>query len=441
MDIQLEKNSSTEALIKINLKVSDYQSNFKEKLKTYSKQASIKGFRPGKVPIALIEKMYGKSIMVEEINKILVDSIKDYIKTNDIKIIGDPLPNQEKAQQIDWDKQEEFEFEYRLGLIDNFDYNLNIKVDKFEIELDEKEVAENLKNLREQYGKMTIPEVSAEGDSLFGLLVQESTGFDENVLIEINKVSATMKDSLIGLEKEAEVKIDIHKLFDDQNELEEVLNISAEAISELSGEFTFTVKNINRNEAAELNQEFFDRVFGNGKVTSEEQFMEEYSKIYKENYDKQSEYLLAHDIQEKIIEETTVDVPEQFYKDWILAGNPQIGAEELEENFKHYLKDLKWTLIKNRIASDNDVKIEYEEAVAQTKKMYMAQFGGMSLSEEMDKNLEVLANNYLQQKEGQNYMNMYEQIKTEKIIDIIKQKADISVNKVTLEEFNKKGEE
>ena len=120
MDIQLEKNSGTEALIKINLKEADYQPKFKEKLKSYSKQANIKGFRPGKVPIGIIEKMYGKSIMVEEINKILVDSLKDYISKNDIKIIGDPLQNNDKAKEIDWDTQKEFDFEYSIGLIDDF---------------------------------------------------------------------------------------------------------------------------------------------------------------------------------------------------------------------------------------------------------------------------------------------------------------------------------
>ena len=149
MDIQLEKNSGTEALIKIKLKEADYQPKFKEKLKSYSKQANIKGFRPGKVPIGVIEKMYGKSIMVEEINKILVDSLKDYISKNDIKIIGDPLPNNEKAQEIDWDTQKEFDFEYSIGLIDEFEYKLGFKINKFQIKVEKKVLDEAIDNLKE----------------------------------------------------------------------------------------------------------------------------------------------------------------------------------------------------------------------------------------------------------------------------------------------------
>ena len=440
MDIQLEKNSSTEALIKVNLKVTDYQPKFKEKLKSYSKQASIKGFRPGKVPISLIEKMYGKSIMVEEINKILVDSLKDYIKEHDIKIIGDPLPNNEKAQQINWDTQEEFDFEYRIGLVDDFQYNLDFKIDRYEIKLDKKIIDEAINDLKKQYGKMTNPEVSEKGDSIFGSLTQPSLEFAKDILIDIDAVTKKLQKSFIGIKKEDIVKFDINKLFDDEKVLPELTGLSDEEVKALKGEFEFTVKNVNRTEPAEMNQEFFDKIFGEGKINSEEEFIAEYSKIYEENYGRESDYLLAHQIQEKIIKETKVEIPEGFYKEWILATNQGITEENLEKDFEHYVRDLKWNLIKNRIADDNELKIEYTDAVDYTKKMFQAQFGGISLNEEMDKNLEVMANNYLQQKNGENYMNIFNQLKTEKIIDILKQKAKISVKKVTREEFNKLGE-
>ncbi len=439
MDIQLEKNSSTEALIKVNLKVADYQPKFKEKLKTYSKQASIKGFRPGKVPISLIEKMYGKSIMVEEINKILVDSLKDYIKEHDIKIIGDPLPNNEKAQQINWDTQEEFDFEYRIGLIDDFQYKMDFKIEKFEIKLDKKTIDEAISDLKKQYGKMTNPEVSESGDSIFGSLTQAASEFAKDILIDIDNLVKKQQKSFIGIKKADIVKFDIKKLFDDEKVLTEVTGMSDEEVKDLKGEFEFTVKNVNRTEPSEMNQEFFDKIFGEGKVKSEEEFVAEYSKIYEENYNRESDYLLAHQIQEKIIKETKVEIPEGFYKEWILATNQGITEENLDKDFEHYVRDLKWTLIKNRIADDNELKIEYSDAVDYTKKMFQAQFGGMILNEEMDKNLDVMANNYLQQKNGENYMNIFNQLKTEKIIDILKQKAEISVKKVTREEFNKIG--
>jgi trigger factor len=441
LDIQLEKNSSTEALIKINLKEADYQPKLTEKLKSYSKKATIKGFRPGKVPLSLIEKMYGKSIMVEEINKILVDSLKEYIKENDVKIIGDPLPNNEKAQGIDWDTQKEFDFEYSIGLIDDFKYNLEFKIDKYEIKVEKKVLDEALDKLKEQYGKMTNPEVSEDGDSIFGTLAQEASETSKDGLIDIDKVSKKLQKSFIGIKKDDVIKVDIQKLFDDEKDLVEVIGLSEEEVKALNGEFEFTVKNVNRVEPAEMNQEFFDKIFGEGKVKTEEEFIEEYTKTFEKNYDQESEYLLAHQIQEKILKDTKISIPEKFYKKWILATNEGISEADLDKDFENYVRDLKWTLIKNDIANDNDdVKIEYVDTVNYTKKMFQAQFGGMELNDEMDKNIEVMANNYLQQNNGENYMNVFNQLRSEKIMDVLKQKAEISVKKVTRKEFEKKAE-
>jgi trigger factor len=137
--------------------------------------------------------MYGKSIKVEEINNILVESLKDYIKKNDIKIIGDPLPNNEKAEEIDWDKQTEFDFEYSVGLIDNFDYKLDFKINKYEIKVEDKVVNDAIDELKVRYGKMTNPEVSEAGDSIFGTLSQESSDFSKDGLVEIEKVAKSCK--------------------------------------------------------------------------------------------------------------------------------------------------------------------------------------------------------------------------------------------------------
>ena len=439
MDIHLEKNSGTEALIKINLKEADYQPKFKEKLKSYSKQANIKGFRPGKVPVSVIEKMYGKSIMVEEINRILVDSLKEDIQKNDIKIIGDPLPNTEKANEIDWDNQTEFDFEYNVGLIDDFSYNLDFKMTKYEIKVEKKVLDEAIDNLKEQYGKMTNPDESIAGDSLFGTLAQDSSEFSKDGLVYINKVAKRLQKNYIGKKKDDVINVtDIQKLFEDAKDLAEFTALSEEESAALKGKFEFIVKNVNRVEPAEMNQEFFDRIFGPDKVKSEEEFMKEYTKIFEENYDKESEYLLAHQLQEKILKDTKMDIPEEFYKKWILASNESIKEEDLEKDFEHYVRDLKWTLIKNRISDENEIKIEYADVIEYTKKMFQAQFGGMEMNEEMSQNMEVMANNYLQQNNGEQYMNVHNQLRTEKIMDILKQKVQISVKKVTREDFEKK---
>lgn len=437
MDILLEKSEGTEAVIKVNLKETDYQSKLKEKLKSYSKQAQIKGFRPGKVPMGLIEKMYGKSIKVEQINEILVESLRNYIKDNDIKIIGDPLPIHDKVKDIDWDSQKDFEFEYSVGLVDDFKYDLKVKVTKYEVEVDEKEVKRVIRELQERYGKMTNPAVSGETDSVFGTLAQESSQFSKDCLVDIKTVSKKNQKKFIGISKDDVVKVDIQKLFEASIDLEVATDLTTAEAEKLTGEYSFTVKNINHVEPAEMNQEFFDKIFGEGKVTTEEEFVAEYTKIFTENHAVDSDYLLTHQLQKELLEEVQINIPEAFYKRWIQAANPDLDKESIDKDFENYLRDLKWTLLKNRIAGDNDIKIEYADIVAQTIKMFARQFGMHEVSEEMSKNLEAIAANYLQQKDGQNYMNVSNQVLTERVMDIVKQNAVVKTKKVTREEFNK----
>jgi trigger factor len=293
--------------------------------------------------------MYGKSIKVEEINNILVESLKDYIQKNDIKIIGDPLPNNEKAEEIDWDKQTEFDFEYSVGLIDNFEYKLDFKINKYEIKVEDKVVNDAIDELKVRYGKMTNPEVSEAGDSIFGTLSQESSDFSKDGLVEIEKVAKKLQKDFLGVKKDDIIKFDIKKLFKEDADLEVLTGLKPEEIKELEGEFQFTVKNINRVLPAEMDQEFFDKIFGEGKVKTKEEFITEYTKIFEENYEKESAYLLSHQIQEKLLKDTKVEIPEAFYKKWILSTNKEMKEEDLAKDFEHYVRDLKWTLIKTRL--------------------------------------------------------------------------------------------
>lgn len=439
MDITLDKTAGPEASIKIKLNEADYQKNFEDKLRDYSKKASIKGFRPGKVPSGLIKKLYGRAILIEEINDILVKSLTDYIKGNDIKIIGDPLPAEEE-KDIDWENQKEFEFEYNIGLVDEFDYNLDLKLTRYNIRLSDKEFAENIDNLRDQYGKMLNPEQSEEGDSLFGTLAQQESDFSKDSMLYIEKVSKKLRSQFVGLKKDDKVTFELKSLFTEKIDLEVFTNKTEEEIKELKGEFTFTVKNINRIQPAELNQEFFDKIFGAGQVKSEEEFKEKYKTILEENLNREADYFLSQEIQKKLTESTKINIPSDFYKKWLLKSQNNLSKDQLEKDFEHYVRDLKWSLIKNKIADDNEVKVEQEDVIEKTKKLFREQFGG-SLNEEMESNLEAFANNYLNQNNGENYYYIFNQARTEKLMAAIKEKIKIAEKEVTRTEFEKKVQE
>jgi trigger factor len=276
LEITLDKTNNTEGLIKIKLTEGDYQPKVEEKVKDYARKASIKGFRQGKVPTGMIKKMFGKSILVEEINHLLSHKLSDYIKENNLKILGEPIPNQEKALTIDWDEQKSFEFEYQIGMVEEFKYDLSskVKVKSFPIEVDEKTIQETVADLKQRFGKVNYPETSEVGDNLFGELRATEGDFSrENALIATDKVEKKEQKRFVGLKKEDEVTFDIRKIYADESLRAELLGHDGEETVEAKGEYLLKINTISRTEPAELNQELFDRVFGKDSAKTEEEFV------------------------------------------------------------------------------------------------------------------------------------------------------------------------
>lgn len=434
----MDKNTPTEGQIKITLKEKDYQPKVEEKVKDYSKKANIKGFRPGKVPPGLIRKLYGKSILVEEINEILSKSLTDYIKKNNVRLIGEPLPNYDKTAGIDWDNQKDFEFEYEVGLVADFSLNLNQKIKAYEIQVDKKTLEDTLKNLKKQYGKHSEPDEYQEGDDVFGELTQESSAYKESVWITSNQLKVKEANKLGGLKKGESIELDPKKMFLDETAISNILRRSGEELKKIKGSFHFKIDRISRVESAEMNQDFFDRVFGKDSVKTEAEFMNKLQETLDKNYNQEAKSFTYKLIQDKLLESTKIEVPNAFYKRWILASNKdKISEEELNKDFDEYIKELKWSLIVNKVAEENDIKVEHAEVVDDAKKMISAQFASYGMTQNLSENLDAFADNYLQGNEGQNYMSTFNKVRNNKIMDYIYGKVDASFKKVKPEEFSK----
>ena len=438
MDISLLKSSPTEGQIKITLKEEDYQSQFEEKLKSYSRQVSMKGFRPGRVPVGLVKKLYGTSILVDEINKILSESLSNYIKENDIRIIGDPLPNHQKAGEIDWESQKDFDFEYEVGLVDSFVLDLKVKIMRHEISLKEKDFEEAFANLRKQYGRSVAAEKAGDDCHIEADLRQPGLEEPLPIHIDASRLAKKSLKKLSGLTPQAILSVDIQSLFEKKEDLGYALSRSDDETKALKGNFDLEIKSVSRWEPAPLDQSFFDLVFGRDVVKTEEECRVKYREMLEENNRKESDYLLSRSLQKKLLENTKISLPEQFYRKWLLAANKGISAETLDADFQHYIRDLKWSLIKARIAEEFKVVVEGEEVIARTKQFFAEQYGLRTLSDEASNTLDALVHNYLQKNDGEQYLQMFQQVRTEKIIEVAKQLAQINVKSVSREEFNKK---
>ena len=437
MDIVLDKSTATEGQIKITLKEKDYQPKVEEKVKDYSKKANIKGFRPGKVPPGLIKKLYGKSILIEEINEILSKSITDYIKKNNIRLIGEPLPNHDKTAEIDWESQKDFEFEYEVGLVSEFDLNLAQKIKSYEIQADKKTIDNTLKNIRRQYGNYSEPDSVQEGDDLFGELSQESSEYKEEVWIFASQLKTREAKRFIGLKQEDMLELDPKKIFTEESSLSSFLKRSGEDLKKIKGLFQFKIKKINRVESAEINQELFDKVFGKDVVKTEEEFLQKLKESLERNYNHEAKSFTFKLIQDKLLETTKIEVPDAFYKKWILATNKdKISEEDLSKDFDNYIQELKWSLIVNKVAEEHNIKVEHPEVLDAAKDLIRGQFASYGMSENLSENLDTFAENYLQGNEGQNYMNTFTKVRNDKIMEFIYNKTDISFKKVKPDEFS-----
>ncbi len=439
LNITLNQPSPTDGLIKITVSESDYQPKVEEKVKEYSRKMNIKGFRQGKVPAGVVRKMYGRSILVEEVNHLLSHAVSDYIKEKKLNILGDPLPNQEKARLIDWETQKDFEFEFQVGLVEEFtvDISAKVKLKTYAIEVEQKVMDETLEDIRRRFGNITYPEVSGAQDNLFGD-VTDAAGNKKSSYLTIAKITKDEQKNFIGLKKEDEVSFDIGKLSPDPLTISQAINVPEEEAKNSKGNYTVKITNISHVEPAEVNQELFDKTFGKDAVKTEEEFLAKIRETIAGNYKRESDHLLEHEIQHQLVDHTNVNMPDSFLKTWLKSsGDGKITDEVLGKEFDEYKKGLKWDLIKNKISDAHKVNVESGEVKERAKQLIAQQFGGPAIAEQLGDKFDSIADNYLsgQDGKGENFMRLYNQIRHEKIMKVIRENITVSEKKVTLEEF------
>jgi trigger factor len=445
VNITLDKKSATDGLIKIQLTESDYQKKVEEKVRDYSRKANINGFRQGKVPLGVIKKMFGKGILVDEVNHLISHSVSDYIRDNKLRVLGDPLPNEEKARTIDWDIQKDFEFEFQIGMVEDFaiDLSKKVKITSHQIDVDQKTIDETLEDIKRRFGKRSNPDVSKAGDNLFGEVSKKGSDEKQGSYIRISLVEKSQQKKFIGLKKDDTVEFDVEKTLTDASALSQLLNVDESEAKKATGTYVFKVTNVSRVEPAEINQELFDQVFGKDIVKSEEEFLNKIKETISGNYARETQHLLEHEIQHYYVDHTKINMPEGFLKTWLkTTSSGEVTDEVLEKEFNSYRDGLKWDLVKNKITEDHAIKVEEIEVREKAKQLIAEQFGGPAIAEQLGDKFDGLVMNYLAGKDGkgENYLRTYDQLRHEKIMNLIKENITITEKKVSLDEFKKLAE-
>ena len=444
MDITQENIDDLNAVVKVNLTEADYKEKVSNTLKGYRKQAKVPGFRPGMVPMGMINKMYRKSVLAEELNKTAADSVYNYIKENNLEILGNPLPK-EDSMDLDLDKDTSFEFIYDLGLSPKFDVKISekSKFDLYKIGVDQKLVEKNIADIQKRYGKVSNVDETAGIDMIQGDFRElddkgeiKAGGIYHTSTIALEYVEdAKVAKTLIGKKIGDKIIVDPHKVSKGGADTAAMLNVDKAEVDDIKSKFEFEVKLIYRVEPAVLDQELFDKAFGKDTVKSEKELEEKISGEISKQLETDAKRKLKYDITETLIDKAKLKLPDTFLKRWLLAVNEKLTQDQLDTEYEDYAKGLRWQLIQNKIFKENDIKVENEEVMNYTKdlvRQQMVQYGQMEIA---DTELEDTATRVLQNKEEA--QRIYEMLYDVKMMELFENTFKLKNKEVTYDEFVK----
>ena len=446
MNIVKKDLDQNNAIVTLSIEKADYAEKVDKTLRDYRKKANIPGFRPGMVPVGLVKKMYGKAVMAEEINKLVSENLYQFIRENSLNVLGEPLPNETEQKPIDFDNQEDFEFVFDLGIAPEFEVSLSKKdkVKFYEITVSDEMIDNQVKSYTGRYGKYVQEEVVEEKDMLKGDLLEMANGKVNESGIKVLDATLTamyMKDDaqkalFVGAKKGDVIVFNPAMAFENEAEISSLLKVSKDEAKTITSDFQLTIDSITRYHESEINQELFDKVYGEGVVTGEEEFRAKIKENIQENLISDSEYKFGVDAQEMLISKySDLLFPDAFLKRWVLATNDNITPETLEEDYPKMIADLKWQLIKDKLAKANDIKIETADVEDFAKKMAKAQFAQYGMIGLDD---EIIAN-YAKDimKKEETVKGIVDRVAEQKIFAAVKEAVKLDTKEISIDDFNK----
>jgi trigger factor len=436
MNITKESIDALNAVVKIEISEVDYQEKVATVLKDYSKKADVPGFRKGHVPMGMVKKQYGKSVMMDEVNKLIQDSLNKFITEEKLDILGNPLP---KAQDdFSWDKQE-YSFEFELGLAPAFKVNLNSKkkITQYTIVADDELIKKEVENLQQRFGKMSAKDAIEKGVNITGTFVNEEKEIEKkySFLLEDIKGKPNQK-KLVGQAAGGVVALKTKGLFEDDHKLMGATGLSHDDVHGLEIPLTFTIEDVTFTELAVLDQELFDKIFGEGKVTSASELREKIKEDAEKQFESQADQQLLSAITAYLIENTKFDLPADFLKKWLaVAGENPLTEEQATEEFEKSEKGLRYQLIEGNVIKENNLQVTFEELKDYAKgfiKDQMAQYGNLNPEE---KELEDIADRVLGNQEEAK--KLQDQLISKKLLDFYKENITFKIKEITYDNFVK----
>ncbi|MDR1203396.1 MAG: trigger factor [Tannerellaceae bacterium] len=450
MNISLKNNDDAiSGVLKLEVVKADYADQVEKSLRSFRQKANISGFRKGMAPMGMIKKMYGKSVLGEEVNKLVSENVFKYIRENDLNILGEPLLNKTEQGEIDFDNREDFDFYFDIAFAPTFNIDLN-KRDKlpyYQITIDDDTLEKQIDSYRESYGTYDdTAEIAEEKDLIKGLVTELENGLpkengmvvEEAILMPMYIKDEEEKKKFIGADKNSVITFNPSKAYEGaEAEIASFLKVDKSTVGDIANDFTFEINEITHHQKAEMNQELFDKVFGEGKVATEEEFRNKVKESIGERFAPQSDYKFLLDIRKLLLKKAgDVNFADDILKRWLMASSEKRTEEQLEEEYPQIIEDLKYHLIKEDLVKKNNIKVEDEDIQSLGRRVAQSQiaqyYGMLSIPEDV-------LDNYAKEmlKNEQTLQNVVNRAIDDKLAAWLKDKVKLDVKEVSFDDFNK----
>ncbi len=444
MNVTREDVDALNAIIRVEVAPADYEGKVKETLNQYRKTAKIPGFRPGHVPFGLVQKQYGKAVLSEELNKVVNESLQKFIAENKIDILGNPIPSGKGDFKGDFDKPGDFEFTYEIGLAPEFEVALSgkNKYDYHKVKIDKKLVDNQINDLRRRYGKLVSADEVDDSVMILAQFVElnDDESIKEGGILHSSTISMEfvedkkVKKSLIGKKVGDKVIVDPMTVSKGAKDAAAMLGVKENELEGLSDKFQVTITEIKGMELADMNEELYAKLFGEGAVKDEKELRARIESDLAGMFVNDSDKLLTRAVYEDVLEKTKVELPDDFLKRWIKMSNEkEITDEQIEAEYDGYAKGLKWQLIQGKIFKDNEIKLENEEVMAYTKGLLVNNYAQYGMPAPEDEELTKSAMQVLQNKEEGS--RIYDMLAEQKLTTFFKETVKLNEKAISYDEF------
>ncbi len=433
MNISKEQIDALNAVVTVNIEKADYSERVDNILKDYRKNANIPGFRKGHVPMGMVKKQYGTAVKVDEINKLLQESLNNFITEEKLDILGNPLPKENI--ELDW-AADEFKFDFELGLAPEFEVKLQGKkaIETFTIVADDKMIDEQIASFQKQYGTLSPIEAAGEGALVAGIFENEEADISKQTTLDLANLQDGAVKLFAGAKLNDVVTLNTKEIFKNDQLLVSQVGVAQELKETIDVDVTFTISEINERILADLDQELFDKVYGEGAVTSVTELKDKVKSEAEAQFAQQADQFLMNKVTESVIENTTFDLPADFLKKWLrTAGEKVLTEEEATEEYEKSEKGLRFQLIEGKIIKDNDLQVQFEELKDFAKEMIANQYAQYGMPAPSDEELEGTAARIFQNQEE--VKRLSEQLMSTKVLEYYKENVKTKAKEVSFEQF------